>query len=187
MEACQKMHGGAWTKQRIELLKALWAEGRPAADIAAELRISPAAVLGKVFRLRLKPKRARGVAGSPQRRKRGRRYAAKPAAPVAPAQAPDKTARGKTLFELTNDSCRWPIGRPGTPGFHFCGAAGADLESGRPYCERHAKRAYLKPRKRADRTARAPGSSSVAPIDAPPLVPGERWQRIILAMLGRRA
>jgi GcrA cell cycle regulator len=178
------MRGVAWTKRRIELLKALWAEGAPAADIAARLRISPAAVLGKVFRLRLKARRVRSVAGSPQQRKRGRRYVAKPTAPVAPV-APAK-ARGKTLLELTNDSCRWPIGRPGTPGFHFCGEAGADLENGRPYCERHAKRAYVRPRKSADRNAHASGSNGVA-IDAPPLVPGERWQRIFLAMLGRRA
>jgi GcrA cell cycle regulator len=177
--------GADWTKQRIELLKALWAKGAPAADIAARLGVSSAAVLGKLFRLRLKPKRARSAARSPQWRKRGRRYVAKP---VAPADVPAVSAktRGKTLFELKNDTCRWPIGRPGTAGFHFCGEAGADLENGRPYCERHAKRAYVRPRKSADRNAHASGSNGVA-IDAPPLVPNERWQRIFLAMLGRRA
>jgi GcrA cell cycle regulator len=176
--------GTGWTKQRIELLKALWAKGAPAADIAARIGISPAAVIGKAFRLGLKLRRKRGVR-SPQRRKRTRRYVKKPAAPVATV-APVK-ARGKTLLELTNDSCRWPIGRPGTPGFHFCGEAGADLENGRPYCEHHTKRAYLRPKKGADRNAHASGSNGVAAIDAPPLVPNERWHRIIQAMLGRRA
>ena len=59
--------------------------------------------------------------------------------------------RGKRLFELTNDSCRWPHGQPGTKAFHFCGAPGADLEGGRPYCERHARRAYVGHRKTAAR------------------------------------
>jgi GcrA cell cycle regulator len=177
------MAGVVWTRQRIELLMALWAEGAPAAAIAARLGVSPAAVIGKAYRLGLKLRRKRGAVRSPQRRKRTRRHVKKPAAPVV-AVAPAK-ARGQSLLELTNDSCRWPIGRPGTPGFHFCGEAGADLENGRPYCERHAKRAYLKPKKGADRNALA--SNGVIAVDAPSLVPGERWQRIILGMLGRRA
>ena len=37
------------------------------------------------------------------------------------------------------------IGRPGTRTFSFCGAPGADLERGMPYCARHARRAYVMP------------------------------------------
>lgn len=108
------MRGVAWNKQRIGLLKTLWAEGRPAAEIAARLRISRAAVLGKVFRLRLKPAAnvapapMRGDAGSPGSRRRGRRYPDKPVAPVAPiVPVTPAKARGKSLLELTNDTCRW--------------------------------------------------------------------------------
>jgi GcrA cell cycle regulator len=184
------MRGVAWSGRRIGLLKELWAAGMTATDIAARLRISRAAVLGKMFRLRLGPVRGAKLsktkpdAASLGRRRRGRRYAEveiKPAAPVAPA-----IARGKTLFELTNHSCRWPIGSPGTPGFRFCGEAGADLENARPYCERHAKRAYVKPAKPAEQTSRGSGSGGIAMVKSPPTAPAEPWQRIIFNLLGRR-
>jgi GcrA cell cycle regulator len=178
----------AWNGRRIGLLKKLWAEGRTATEIAAHLRISRSAVLGKMFRLRLgpgrgaKPSKAKTGTASLGRRRRGRRYADVQIRPVAPPKA-----AGKTLFELTNGTCRWPIGKPGTAGFHFCGEAGADLESGRPYCERHAKRAYIQSAKTADRTSRASGSSGVATMQSPPIVPAERWQRIVSKVPGRRA
>src|SRR5580692_4715092 len=44
-----------WTRERIALLKKLWADGETATAIAARLRMSRSAVLGKVFRLRLRP------------------------------------------------------------------------------------------------------------------------------------
>lgn len=46
-----------------------------------------------------------------------------------------------TIVDLTNGTCRWPIGTPGTEAFHFCGAPGANLEAGRPYCAHHAEAA----------------------------------------------
>lgn len=36
--------------------------------------------------------------------------------------------------------CLWPIGDPGDPDFHFCGA---DALPGKPYCAEHAARAYI--------------------------------------------
>jgi GcrA cell cycle regulator len=88
---------------------------------------------------------------------------------------------------LTNNTCRFPIGKPGSAGFHFCGEAGADLENGRPYCERHAKRAYVQSAKTADRTSRASGSGDVATVQSPPIVPAERRQRLGSKVPGRRA
>jgi GcrA cell cycle regulator len=37
--------------------------------------------------------------------------------------------------------CLWPIGDPGTPGFHFCDDPSA---AGRVYCESHCNIAYIK-------------------------------------------
>jgi GcrA cell cycle regulator len=37
----------------------------------------------------------------------------------------------------------WPIGHPGEDDFHFCGGR---PEPGKPYCEAHAKIAYIKPK-----------------------------------------
>jgi GcrA cell cycle regulator len=46
---------GIWTRERIALLKRLWTDGKTATAIAAQLHMSKSAVLGKVFRLRLRP------------------------------------------------------------------------------------------------------------------------------------
>jgi GcrA cell cycle regulator len=164
---------GVWTRERIALLKKLWADGETATAIAAQLRMSRSAVLGKVFRLRLRPAgnataaAARSNKATLSRRHKSRppiKHRAKPAAAAEPAMA-----SGKTLFELTNDSCRWPHGQPGTKAFHFCGAPGADLEGGRPYCERHARRAYVGHRKTAATAARA--GAADPPITSPSIVP----------------
>jgi len=174
----EKVMRGIWTRERIALLKKLWTDGETATAIAARLRMSRSAVLGKVFRLRLRPakKAAAATAASARsgtailRRRHQRRppikHRAKPAARAAPA-APAAIPLGKTLFELTNGSCRWPHGQPGTKTFHFCGAPGADLEGGRPYCERHARRAYVGHRK----TPAARAGVADPTITSPSIVP----------------
>jgi GcrA cell cycle regulator len=165
---------GVWTRERIALLKQLWADGETAAAIAMRLRMSKSAVLGKVFRLRLPsaPKAtvaaARRDAATVGRRRRGRLPGKPPVIPVIPdIPVAPVTVSGKTLFELTNDSCRWPHGQPGTKAFHFCGAPGADLEGGRPYCEHHARRAYVGHRK----TPAARAGAADPPITTPSIVP----------------
>lgn len=69
------------------------------------------------------------------------------------------SAKPKTLLRSISDpepqkrrgpSCCWPIGDPGTPGFHFCGATPIP---GKPYCEEHAQIAYVRLRDRRDSVA----------------------------------
>lgn len=55
---------------------------------------------------------------------------AKPSAEIA-----DKT----TLLDLTERICKWPMGHPGEPDFHFCGE---QVNPGFPYCVEHCGRAY---------------------------------------------
>ena len=55
---------------------------------------------------------------------------AKPSAEIA-----DKTS----LLDLNDRICRWPMGHPGEPDFHFCGVA---VNPGFPYCVEHCGRAY---------------------------------------------
>jgi GcrA cell cycle regulator len=137
---------GAWTEEDLDLLKRLWGEGATAEAIAARLGgLSRSAVLGKIFRLRLgaapggkTPKaKAEKQADSMARRRGGLAIPQEPKAKGA--------MRGKSLFDLTNTCCRWPYRRPGTERYFFCGVAEADLEQGKPYCDRHMKRAYLIP------------------------------------------
>jgi GcrA cell cycle regulator len=140
-----------WTDKKLSLLKNFWTEGKTAAAIAKRLGMSRSAVLGKIFRLRLvrpdqKPEPTR--ASSPLLRRKGPRFG---------VEAQDHTIKcGKTLLELTNESCRWPIGDPAKGSFHFCGEPGADLEQGIPYCECHRQRAYNRPEQtEADRAQNA--------------------------------
>lgn len=44
-----------------------------------------------------------------------------------------------TLLQLSEKTCKWPIGDPLLPDFHFCGR---DSNEDAPYCEFHSKKAY---------------------------------------------
>ncbi len=55
---------------------------------------------------------------------------AKPSADIA-----DKTS----LLDLSEKVCRWPMGHPGEPDFHFCGN---EVNPGFPYCVEHCGRAF---------------------------------------------
>jgi GcrA cell cycle regulator len=46
----------------------------------------------------------------------------------------EKTARKLKLMELTERTCKWPIGDPATAEFWFCGLP---VVAGKPYCEAH--------------------------------------------------
>ena len=64
---------------------------------------------------------------------------AKPSAEVA-----DKTS----LLELNDRICKWPMGHPGEPDFHFCGSP---ANPGYPYCVEHCGVAYQAQLPRRDR------------------------------------
>jgi GcrA cell cycle regulator len=124
-----------WTAERVTLLERLWASGASARAIAAQLGgVSRSAVLGKIYKLR---QRAAQASVAPLRQQ-GHHQADK-------SPQPASQQRGKGLLELTNNCCRWPIGRRGQSEIFFCGAPGADLVRGMPYCLRHARRGYVIP------------------------------------------
>lgn len=58
---------------------------------------------------------------------------------LVPAK-PSADIAGKTsLLDLNDRICRWPMGHPGEPDFHFCGEK---VNPGFPYCVEHCGRAY---------------------------------------------
>lgn len=57
--------------------------------------------------------------------------------PVSNATLP--TSLRLTLTELTERTCKWPVGDPLKDDFHFCGC---DASESSPYCRFHAKMAY---------------------------------------------
>jgi GcrA cell cycle regulator len=145
-----------WTDERVELLKKLWADGLSASQIAAELGgITRNAVIGKVHRLGLSGRAKSPSTSTPRPRKprasnhmlrvsrgaiRGNTalaydYAVEP----EPELMEIPMEQRKTLLQLSEVTCHWPVGDPGSPDFFFCGG---DASDGSPYCSFHSRVAY---------------------------------------------
>ncbi len=166
-----------WTEDRVELLTKLWAEGLSASQVAKQLGgVTRNAVIGKIHRLglsgrattnrapRARPATPRAASPRPQQSAAPRPVEAKasPATvePELEIQLPIEIEPGKlaTVLTLTEQTCKWPIGDPGTAGFHFCGHK---ADASMPYCAAHARLAYqpVQSRRRTDR-GRAKGFGS---------------------------
>jgi GcrA cell cycle regulator len=158
-----------WTDERVEMLKKLWTDGLSASQIAGELGgITRNAVIGKVHRLGLSGRAKSPSSGAPRPRKprphshmlrtsrpafRGNTalaHAFEVEAEAEPQLIDNVIPMGqrRSLLELTEETCRWPIGDPGSPDFFFCG--GQSL-AGLPYCTHHSRVAYQPANMRRDR------------------------------------
>ncbi|MEM9348942.1 MAG: GcrA family cell cycle regulator [Pseudomonadota bacterium] len=60
----------------------------------------------------------------------------------------EKTAKKISLMELTERTCKWPVGDPATDNFWFCGLP---VQQGKPYCEAHVGVAFQPMSSRRDR------------------------------------
>ena len=156
----------AWTDDRVELLKKLWAEGLSASQIANRLGgVTRNAVIGKVHRLGLSGRTTTSRAKAPRTRRRATHAQNRPARPqlrshgnlaLKPAYDTDveedvelmpatvqelviPVEERANILTLDETKCRWPIGDPGDEDFHFCGR---HSEIGVPYCEYHCRIAY---------------------------------------------
>jgi GcrA cell cycle regulator len=58
---------------------------------------------------------------------------------LVPARPSVEVADKTGLLDLSDRICRWPMGHPGEPDFHFCGDK---VNPGFPYCVDHCGRAY---------------------------------------------
>ena len=119
-----------WTVERVELLKSRFEAGLSCRQIACEIGVSRNAVIGKLSRLNLTrdgearpPARKRAAKG--QRPKTGPRlqyqmlkaFYGEP----QPDDEPIHNGHCCSLFELSDERCRWPISTPGLADFCFCG------------------------------------------------------------------
>ena len=159
----------SWTDERVETLKRLWSEGLSASQIAAELGgITRNAVIGKVHRLGLSGRAKSPSSAAPRPRKpRGSSHMLRVSRPamrgntaLAHAYELDMEPQAelvdnviplgqrRSLLELTEETCRWPIGDPGSADFFFCG--GQSITS-LPYCAYHSRVAYQPANVRRDR------------------------------------
>ena len=173
-----KVKNPEWTPELIEKVKADIAEGLSGGTIADKHGFATRnAIIGKMNRLgiRAKPKprndlrtkaiesklsekthegrNGQGVVQSVQARHRYREPLAEEAPQLTPTVSDLETPLHQrcTLLELTNTTCRWPIGDPASSNFFFCGGA-ADLSNKHAYCTVHteqAQRKYLQWRERS--------------------------------------
>jgi GcrA cell cycle regulator len=60
----------------------------------------------------------------------------------------EKKAKKLSLMELTERTCKWPVGDPATEDFWFCGLP---VKQGKPYCEAHVGVAFQPMSARRDR------------------------------------
>jgi len=136
-----------WTTERVELLKQQFEEGLTCRQIAAHIGVSRNAVIGKLTRLGLtrgpgteprattaKPRAAKSV---PRQQYQMLQVVYENGQPVG--DGPVASARPCTLFELSEERCRWPISTPGEEGICFCGNTPL---KGLPYCAGHTRLAY---------------------------------------------
>ena len=137
----------SWTPERESKLKALWKKGHTASQIASLIGgTTRNAVIGKANRLNLE---ARTVS---------KKHSTTPKAKLKndveiKQEKLGRKARFKSLLldknfepenpikltELTDDTCRWPIGHPYEEKFYFCGRK--PLEKF-PYCNLHVLYAF---------------------------------------------
>ena len=67
---------------------------------------------------------------------------------LVPAKPSPEMAGKTTLLDLNDKICKWPLGHPGEPDFHFCGEK---VNPGFPYCVQHCGHAYQAQLPRRDR------------------------------------
>ena len=137
----------SWTNEKVEKLKELWSKGHTASQIAEKLGDTTRnAVIGKAHRLNLEA-RASSKHSSSSKTKDHKQIIKRSTAPLtrkAKFQSIllDKNFEAenpKSLEELTEDTCKWPIGHPNEEKFYFCGRK---PEGEFPYCKLHVLYAF---------------------------------------------
>ncbi len=134
----------------VETLKSMWADGATGTEIAMAIPgASRSSVIGKARRLKLQQRQARVAVRRPRPphesaiRKKARHTPVKREAPPAVEPTGIEVIVDDIpvipLLELTEHTCKWPVGDPWDPGFGFCGAPSMEAK---PYCEFHSRRAY---------------------------------------------
>ena len=138
----------SWTPERERKLRTLWKKGHTASQIARLIgETTRNAVIGKAHRLKLESrivsKRSSTTTSDVKlennveiKREKLSRKARFKSLLLDKSFEPENP---KKLSELTDDTCRWPIGHPYEKNFYFCGRK--PLEKF-PYCKLHVLYAF---------------------------------------------
>ena len=137
----------SWDNNNTNLLKKYWTEGFTASQIAQKIgNVTRNAVIGKAYRLNLEARaiskkssattKAKSENSTEIKQEKISRKARFKSLLLDPNFEPENP---KKLSELTDDTCRWPIGHPHEEKFYFCGRK--PLEKF-PYCKLHVLYAF---------------------------------------------
>jgi GcrA cell cycle regulator len=160
-----------WDDNSTRELRDLWAQGFTAAEIGRRLQRPKNSIVGKVHRLDLEsrpsPIKGRRVTQGPPPPPSIPRIA-RPTLPPLPSYEPPPVVEAPVLvdrprvaappppppaplqFRPRSQPCCWPIGHPKDKAFRFC----LDPAPGsKPYCDEHAKLAYVRVRDRQEDAA----------------------------------
>jgi GcrA cell cycle regulator len=136
----------SWTEEKVEKLRELWSKGHTASQIAEALGDTTRnAVIGKAHRLNLEARApSKQSTQSSTSANRPAKRGSAPTSRKAKFQSIllDKNfepENPKSLEELTDQTCKWPIGHPNEEKFYFCGRK---PEGEFPYCKLHILYAF---------------------------------------------
>ena len=143
-----------WSPERVETLSRLWSEGLSARQIAEKLGggVTRNAVIGKAHRLNLASRVTKKNPSSKLQIKKNN--TTKPSKVMTRSRFKSllldkdfEPENPKALEELSDSTCRWPIGHPDEESFYFCGR---NPIKGFPYCKLHVLYAFQPKAKKED-------------------------------------
>ena len=137
----------SWNDEKVEKLKELWTKGHTASQIAQILGDTTRnAVIGKAHRLDLEARAPSKQSSAPTKSKDNKhiKKTTTPTSRKAKFQSIllDKNfepENPKSLEDLTESTCKWPVGHPNEEKFYFCGRK---PEGEFPYCKLHVLYAF---------------------------------------------
>ena len=152
----------SWTPDQVIKLKELYGKGNTAGQIAAIIGRTRNSIIGKSFRLKLSAKsipknnnfkqtlQNLENASQPERKTRRNKFKSLLLDKNFESENP------KSLEELHDEICRWPIGHPNEPDFYFCGRKSMNDFS---YCKLHVLYAFQQKNKKEDLIEKDDGDS----------------------------
>jgi len=140
----------SWTPEKEKKLKELWAKGHTASQIATLLGDTTRdAVIGKAHRLKLEARTSSKKTtqkinlennnNNNNAENKTQKVSRKAKFKALLLDKNFEKENPKSLEELNDETCRWPIGHPPEKDFHFCGRK--PLEKF-PYCKLHVLYAF---------------------------------------------
>ena len=148
----------SWNPEKITKLKELWGSGKTASQIAEIIGdMSRNAVIGKAHRLNLSAKIKTRTANPNQNyennldKKNIKTAQGRGRFKSLIIEKDFEPENPKQLEELSEDSCKWPVGHPDEKIFYFCGRSSLKDFS---YCKLHLLYAYQPKNKKEDTTVK---------------------------------